>query len=53
MLTQPITESTVNNEEDVRDDDSSSSTGSSAVGQEPAVKLPKLEIIKFRGDYTK
>ena len=53
MLTQPITELTVNNEEDVRDDDSSSSTGSSAVGQEPAVKLPKLEIIKFRGDYTK
>ena len=53
MLTQPITESTVNNEEDVRDDDSSSSTGSSAVGQEPAVKLSKLEIIKFRGDYTK
>ena len=48
--TQPIAESTVNNKEDVRDEDSCSSTGSSTVGQRPAVKLPKLEIIKFRGD---
>ena len=51
--TQLITESTVNNKEDVRDEDSCSSAGSSTVGQRPAVKLPKLEIIKFRGDYTK
>ena len=48
--TQPIAESTVNNKEDVRDEDSCSSAGSSTVGQRPAVKLPKLEIIKFRGD---
>ena len=33
MHTQPITESTVNNEEDVRDEDSSSSAGSSRVRQ--------------------
>ena len=52
MYTQPITESTVN-EEDVTDEDSSSSAGSSTVGQRPAEKLPKLEIIKFRGDYMK
>ena len=51
--TQPITESIVNNEEDVRDEDLSSRVDSSTVGQRPAVKLPKLEIVKFRGDYTK
>ena len=51
--TQPITESIVNNEEDVRDEDSSSSADASTAGQKPAVKLPKLEIVKFRGDYTK
>ena len=51
--TQPITESIVNNEEDVRDEDSSFSADSSTVRQRPAVKLPKLEIVKFRGDYTK
>ena len=53
MHTQPITESIVNNEEDVRDEDSSPSTDASTVGQRSAVKLPKLEIVKFRGDYTK
>ena len=53
LLTQPITESIVNNEEDVREKDSSSSADSSTEGQRPAVKLPKLEIVKFRGDYTK
>ena len=37
----------------VRDNDSSSSTDSSVVGQRPAVKLPKLEIVKPRRDYTK
>ena len=36
----PITESTVNNEEDVRDKDSSSRADSSTVGQITAVKLP-------------
>ena len=36
----PITESIVNNEEDVRDKDSSSSADSSTVGQITAVKLP-------------
>ena len=36
-----------------RDEDSSSSADSGNVGQRPAVKLPKLEIVKFRGDYTK
>ena len=51
--TQPITESIVNNEEDVRDEDSSSSADATTAGQKPAVKLPKLEIVKFRGDYTK
>ena len=51
--TQPITESTVNNEEDVRDKDLFFSAGSRTIGQRPAVKLPKLEITKFRGDYTK
>ena len=51
--TQPITEPNVNNEENVRYKDSSSSADSSTVGQRPAVKLPKLEIITFRGDYTK
>ena len=38
--TQPITESIVNNEEDVRDDDSFSSPDSSTVGQRLAVKPP-------------
>ena len=47
-LTQRITESTVSNEEDV-----SSSPHSSTVGQRPAVKLPKLEIIKFTDDKAK
>ena len=47
-LTQRITESTVSNEED-----SSSSAHSSTVGQRPAVKLPKLEIIKFTEDKAK
>ena len=51
--TQPNTESIADNEEDVRDEDSSSNTDLSAVGQRPAVKLPKLETNKFRGDYTK
>ena len=51
--TQPITEPNVNNEENVRYKDSSSSADSSTVGQRPALKLPKLEIVKFRGDYTK
>ena len=51
--TQPITESIVNNEEDVKDEDSSSSTDSSTIGQRPAVKLSKLEIVKFRGDCLK
>ena len=37
----------------MRDEDSSSSIDSSTVGQRPAVKLPKLEIVKFGGDYTK
>ena len=37
----------------MRDEDSSSNTDLSAVGQRPAVKLPKLETNKFRGDYTK
>ena len=37
----------------MRDEDSSSRVDSSTVGQRPAVKLPKLEIVKFRGDYTK
>ena len=50
--TQSIKESTVNNEEGVRDKDSSSRAGSSTVRQRPAVKLPKLKITKFRGDYT-
>ena len=50
--TQSIKESTVNNEEGVRDKDSSSRAGSSTVGQRPAVKLPKLKVTKFRGDYT-
>ena len=36
----PITDSTVNNEEDVRDKDSSTSADSSTVGQITAVKLP-------------
>ena len=51
--TQPITESISNKEEDMRDEDSPSSADLSTVGQRPAVKLPKLEIVKFRGDYTK
>ena len=51
--TQPITESIGNKEEDMRDEDSPSSADLSTVGQRPAVKLPKLEIVKFRGDYTK
>ena len=51
MHTQPITESIVNNEEDVRD--LSSSADASTAGQKPAVKLLKLEIVKFRGGYTK
>ena len=38
--TQPITESIVNNEEDVRDEDSFSSPDSSTVGQRLAVKPP-------------
>ena len=38
--TQPITESIVNNEEDVRDEDSSFSADSSTVGQRAAVKPP-------------
>ena len=50
---QPITESTVNYEEVVRDKESSSSAGSSTVGQRPAVKLPKVVIIIFKGDFTK
>ena len=37
----------------MRDEDSSFSADSSTVRQRPAVKLPKLEIVKFRGDYTK
>ena len=45
---QPITESIVNNKEGVRDEVSSSSVDSSAVEHRPAVKLPKLEIVKFR-----
>ena len=53
MDTQPITELIVNNGEDMRDEDSSLSADASTVGQRPAVKLPKLEIVKFRGDYTK
>ena len=53
MDTQPIIESIVNNEENVRDEDSSPSADASTVGQRPAVKLLKLEIVKFRGDYTK
>ena len=52
-FTQRITESTVSNEEDVRDEDLSSSAHSSTVGQRPAVKLPKLEIIKFTDDKAK
>ena len=51
--TQPNTESIADNEEDVRGEDSSSNTDLSTVGQRPAVKLPKLETNKFRGDYTK
>ena len=51
--TQPNTESIADNEEDVRDEDLSSNTDLSTVGQRPAVKLPKLETNKFRGDYTK
>ena len=51
--TQHITESISNKEEDMRDEDSPSSANLSTVGQRPAVKLPKLEIVKFRGDYTK
>ena len=51
--TQPNAESIADNEEDVRDEDSSSNTDLSTVGQRPAVKLPKLETNKFRGDYTK
>ena len=51
--TQPITESIGNKEEDMRDEDSPSSADLSTVGQRPTVKLPKLEIVKFRGDYTK
>ena len=38
--TQTITESIVNNEEDVRDEDSFSSADSSTVGQRLAVKPP-------------
>ena len=38
--TQPITESIVNNEEDMRDEDSFSSADSSTVGQKLAVKPP-------------
>ena len=38
--TQPITESIVNNEEDVKDEDSSFSADSSTVGQRAAVKPP-------------
>ena len=53
MHTQPITESIVNNEEDVRDEDSSPSADASTARQKPAVKLLKLEIVKFRGGYTK
>ena len=53
MHPQPITESIVHNEEDVKDEDSSSSTDSSTIGQRPAVKLSKLEIVKFRGDCLK
>ena len=37
----------------MKDEDSSSNTDLSTVGQRPAVKLPKLETNKFRGDYTK
>ena len=37
----------------MRDEDSSFSADLSTVRQRPAVKLPKLEIVKFRGDYTK
>ena len=37
----------------MREKDSSSSADSSTEGQRAAVKLPKLEIVKFRGDYTK
>ena len=37
----------------MRDEDSSSSADSSTVGQRAAVKLPKLELAKFKGDYTK
>ena len=37
----------------MRDEDLSSSADSSTAGQRPAVKLPKLEIVKFKGDYTK
>ena len=51
--TLPITGSIVNNKEDVRGKDSSSSADSSTVEQRPAIKLPKLEMVKFRGDYTK
>ena len=53
MHTQPITESIGKKEEDMRDEDSPSSANLSTVGQRLAVKLPKLEIVKFRGDYTK
>ena len=51
--TLPITGSILNNKEDVRGKDSSSSADSSTVEQRPAIKLPKLEMVKFRGDYTK
>ena len=37
----------------MRGNDSSSSADSSTVEQRPAIKLPKIEIVKFRGDYTK
>ena len=37
----------------MRNEDSSSSADSSTVGQRPAVKLPELETVKFRGGYTK
>ena len=37
----------------MRETNSSYRADLSNVGQRPAVKLPKLEIVKFRGDYTK
>ena len=37
----------------MREEESSSCADSSTVGQRPAVKLPKLEIVKCRGEFTK